>query len=238
MNLLAFDAVTARASVTITQDGQVRYCKTWDADRRHSIELPMMVQGALKAVGLKANVLDGIAVGVGPGSYTGIRIGIALAKGMSVGNAVPLIGVSSLEAVAEVYLNSIEPVFAFADLGNGYVGMAGYEKGHSSDSGVKVIFSERALTTEEAAHNIPAGAFLAGWGRYQVIDALNAGPETRFSQEAGLGTPEGNAIARIAERHLRLVGSDQGKTLHPHYLRPSTPELRYLAREAPPEVPN
>ncbi|QGQ98512.1 tRNA (adenosine(37)-N6)-threonylcarbamoyltransferase complex dimerization subunit type 1 TsaB [Paenibacillus psychroresistens] len=98
--ILALDTSTAAMSIAILEQGQLIQETHIHADRTHSLHLMPMIQELIKSVGMKLSDLSAIAVGVGPGSYTGVRIGVTAAKTLAWTLKVPIIGVSSLEAMA------------------------------------------------------------------------------------------------------------------------------------------
>jgi tRNA threonylcarbamoyladenosine biosynthesis protein TsaB len=98
--LLCLDTSTPTARVAIVDlDGQPRFSAEVTADR-HAGHLMPLCADALRAVGVAPHQLAGIACGGGPGSFTGLRVGLAAAKGMAMASEVPLHVVSSLEAMA------------------------------------------------------------------------------------------------------------------------------------------
>lgn len=98
--LLALDTSTAVMSVAILEEGRLLKEVHILADRTHSLHLMPMIQELIQACGMKLSELSAIAVGVGPGSYTGVRIGVTAAKTLAWTLKLPIIGVSSLEAMA------------------------------------------------------------------------------------------------------------------------------------------
>lgn len=98
--LLAIDTSTSVMTVALLVDGQVRDERDSWAERNHSLYLNPVISDMLRDNGLRPSDLTGIGVGVGPGSYTGIRIGVTVAKTMAWALRIPVAGVSSLEAMA------------------------------------------------------------------------------------------------------------------------------------------
>jgi tRNA threonylcarbamoyl adenosine modification protein YeaZ len=101
MRILALDSAVARCSATIVADGVVVAGYQQDLDRGQDAVLPVMAQDCLHDAGLEAADLDLIAVTVGPGSFTGIRGGVALAQGIAVAVDLPVIAVTVGEALAD-----------------------------------------------------------------------------------------------------------------------------------------
>lgn len=98
--LLALDTATSSLAVAVMEGGRVLAERTIHAERNHSAYLVTAIGDCLKAAGLAKQDLDGIAVGVGPGSYTGIRIAVTTAKTLAWSLRLPVYGVSSLAALA------------------------------------------------------------------------------------------------------------------------------------------
>jgi tRNA threonylcarbamoyladenosine biosynthesis protein TsaB len=101
MRIFALDSAVSRCSATIVADGTVIAGQQQDLDRGHATVLAVMAQGCLRDAGLTAADLDLVAVTVGPGSFTGIRGGIALAQGIGLAAGCPVIGVTVGESLAE-----------------------------------------------------------------------------------------------------------------------------------------
>jgi tRNA threonylcarbamoyladenosine biosynthesis protein TsaB len=216
------------------RDDCIRFDRTWDAGRRHSVEVAEVVESALSSSGMPAETLDGVVVGTGPGSYTGIRVGIALAKGLALAAGCPLVGVSSLEAVAHTLAGSDERIYAVADLGRGYVGLAVFEGVHA-DGRLRRIAEDRAMTVAESSQLVPSGALICGWGRRLLRNGISdtSGPD---SQASSCQTPRAAVLAEIGRLYLEAGSIDQRRSLQPNYLRPSSAEERAQAAEAPPEI--
>jgi len=98
--VLAFDTSTTYCSVALHLDGNIFQDET-EAGRRHSELLLPMTQSVLNDAGLELTDLDGIAFGAGPGSFTGLRIACGVAQGLAFATDLPIIGIGTLEAIAE-----------------------------------------------------------------------------------------------------------------------------------------
>ena len=102
--LLHLETATTNCSVALSQNGNLLHCiENNEADFRHSDHLHLFIEQLLKKAQIEAKQLSGIAVSMGPGSYTGLRIGVSSAKGLCYANDIPLIAVNSLEVLAAAY---------------------------------------------------------------------------------------------------------------------------------------
>ena len=101
---LLLETATTNCSVAIANNGKLLYCKESNSTNfRHSDYLHVFIEAAMKEVGLSFSALTAVGVSKGPGSYTGLRIGVSSAKGICYANDIPLIAVNTLEILAQRY---------------------------------------------------------------------------------------------------------------------------------------
>ena len=100
--ILSIETGTDICSVALANDGELMALRESDEGRDHAKKVAMFVDELLRETGVQPADLDAIAVGKGPGSYTGLRIGVSFAKGMCYALNIPLIAVGSLDALSEV----------------------------------------------------------------------------------------------------------------------------------------
>ena len=100
MRILAFESSAKAASVALLEDGVLAAERFVNNGKTHSATLMPMAEGLLRDCGTDPAELDYIAVAKGPGSFTGVRIGVSAAKGLGWAAEKPLLGVSTLEAMA------------------------------------------------------------------------------------------------------------------------------------------
>jgi tRNA threonylcarbamoyladenosine biosynthesis protein TsaB len=98
--ILALDASLSRCSAALLGDGRLLAHRMRDGDRGHAAALPPMAAAVLAEAGLRATDLDAVAAVVGPGGFTGLRAALALAHGIALGAGLPVIGVTTGEALA------------------------------------------------------------------------------------------------------------------------------------------
>ena len=100
--ILCIETGTDICSVGIAKDGELLSLRESDEGRDHARKVGVFVDELLRETGIAPDELDAVAVGKGPGSYTGLRIGVSFAKGLCYGVRKPLVAVGSLDALAEV----------------------------------------------------------------------------------------------------------------------------------------
>ena len=127
--LLALDTSTSTASVALFDGQRVVSETTWLAGREHSTRLMIEVQAALERVGRETHELTGLVVARGPGSFTGVRVALSVAKGLAAGLKIPVWGVSSLDVLAHAAGKVGLPVRAALEAGRGRYATGLYVRG-------------------------------------------------------------------------------------------------------------
>jgi tRNA threonylcarbamoyladenosine biosynthesis protein TsaB len=122
--ILAIDTATQYAGLALYSQAGIAAEEAWHAGRNHTIELMPRIVRMLKSANLTMPELTALAVSLGPGSFTGLRIGLAAAKGMALPHKLPMIGIPTLEAVAYPLRSEKLPVWAIVRAGRGRI-MAG-----------------------------------------------------------------------------------------------------------------
>src|SRR3989338_7200618 len=187
MNVLALDTSTEYCSVALWRDGAViGHCEL--VGQKHSEVLIEMVDSLLRDAGVKLTQLDGIAFGMGPGSFTGVRIACGAAQGLALGANLPVAGVCTLQALAEA---SGKPrVIAALDARMGEIYHAAYEK----REGAWVALSEPRLCKPEEAPPLPGNGWFGAGSGFAVHGAVLA--ERYAGQLQGAdGAPVPHAVA-------------------------------------------
>jgi tRNA threonylcarbamoyladenosine biosynthesis protein TsaB len=214
--LLAIDGVTEQAGIAVSRDDEIVLERSWEAGRNTAIEVPPAISEAMSAAGIAFSDLDAVVVGLGPGSYTGIRISVALAKGISVATGCDIIGVSTLEQIAFASASWTGPICAAMPVGADQIGIALFS-GPSSDW---TRVSDDTSYPRDALPALPSGTLVAG----PASSALTRAGVIMASSEAGIPRP--SCLLRIAMLAGRMHASGE---VVPNYLRLSTPEERLRA---------
>ncbi len=215
MRILALDSAVGRCSATLLADGEIMSSYQQDLDRGHASVLPVMVQDCLRIAGIRAAELDLIAVTVGPGSFTGIRGGIALALGIGVAVDRPVVGVT----VGEVLADSLP------QLGGRTLWCATT----SRKGRIFLEIGDEVLSLSVTELPNPKGPVaVAGGAAPDVASRLAARGVNVMLTDARL--PMGRHIALVAERRFR--GVIRPLPAEPLYVDP--PEARLPSGQPPP----
>ncbi len=216
MLLLGIDTATLTAAAALWRDGQV-IAERQRAVTTHSEMLLAMVDECCAEVGIAPRQLDGVVCGAGPGSFTGLRIGLATAKGLCFALDQPLLLVSSLAAMAARAPDGRVLATLDAFKGEVYAGLYDVAGGVPVPAGDEAVLAPEALLAQLAA--APA-AFVVGSGVAKYPALLAAG--RLLDPEPG---PRPADLLRLGA--ARLARGDQADlaTATPAYIRPSEAEL-------------
>ena len=124
--ILAIDSATRWAGLALHDGTAVIAEHGWRCANNHTIELSPAIEAMLGRAALDPADLAAVAVAIGPGSYTGLRVGLALAKGLALANGLPLIGVPTLDIVAASFGRRDEQLVVVAEAGRRRITAAGY----------------------------------------------------------------------------------------------------------------
>jgi tRNA threonylcarbamoyl adenosine modification protein YeaZ len=221
MKILAFDTALRACSVAVLVDGAIHGQGFEVRSRGHAEVLITMINQVCADAGIGMAEFDRLAVTVGPGTFAGVRIGIAAARGFAVSLSLPVVGVTTLEAVAASALSELNPgeshVTALFDARRGQV------YAQSFDPKLGSLAQPRAASPQEVLDDLPLGAgALVGDGAMILADILSANrPDLRLI--AVDRQPDAVIIGRLAaERSPARPGSGEPSPL---YLRPPDAKL-------------
>jgi tRNA threonylcarbamoyladenosine biosynthesis protein TsaB len=213
MRVLALETSTEYCSVALWQDGVIVE-RSDLAVQKHSEMLIAMLAALLKDEGLGIGDMDGIAFGMGPGSFTGVRIACGAAQGLAFGASLPVAGICTLEALAEA--SGKEKVIAVLDARMGEIYHAAYEK---HDGAWMEVSTPRLCKPEEAPPVSGDGWFGAGSGFTMYGEILSGRYAGQLQGMGGTAVPQAAAIAALgAAQFAQDRGVDAAEAL-PLYLR-------------------
>ena len=230
MLILAFETSAKAASVALTENGKLLGESYQNTGLTHSQTLMVMAEDVLKQCGKLAADVEAEAVAEGPGSFTGVRIGVAAAKGFAWGSEIPCYGVSTLEAMAESLGAFDGYVCPCMDARRSQV----YNALFLAEGGkLTRVAEDRAIALadlKEELKNCDKPVFLVGDGANLCYNTLKEEvpnlvlpPEHRIHQRAV-------GVAVLAQRMAEAGLAPSGGALVPNYLRLSQAEREKLER--------
>ena len=231
MLILAFETSAKAASVALMQGRKLLGESYQNTGLTHSQTLMVMAEDLLKSCGKTAADVQAVAVAEGPGSFTGIRIGVAAAKGFAWGKQIPCYGVSTLEAMAEslgAWRGYVCPVMD-ARRNQVYNALFRVDDGFlcrvAEDRAIAIAeLAEELKKIEEPILLVGDGSNLCYNTLKGTIPALVLPPEHRMHQRAA-------GVAIVAARMVEAGIAPSGNDLAPNYLRLSQAERERLERE-------
>ena len=231
MLILAFETTAKAGSVALLEDNKLLAESYQNTGLTHSQTLMVMAEDMLKAAGKTMADVNAVAVAEGPGSFTGVRIGVAAAKGLAWGGELPCYGVSTLESMAltlGAYQGYICPVM---DARRGQVYNALF---YVNSGALERVSEDRAIALSDLAEelkNLEGPVFLVGDGSNltyntlkDTIPSLVLPPEHRMHQRA-------SGVALAAAAKIAAGDSGDAAAMTPNYLRLSQAERERMEKE-------
>lgn len=213
MNILALETSTEYCSVALWQDGTVsERCEL--VGQKHSEVLMAMVDALLKDAGFTIRDMGGIVFGKGPGSFTGVRIACGVAQGLALGIDRKVVGICTLEALAEA--SGKNKVIAALDARMGELYLAAYEK---TDGGWMTVAEPCLCKADDAPAVAGEGWFGVGSGFAVSGDALQARYGNQLSGMDAQAIPLASAVARLAAGEFAKGNAVDAAEALPFYLR-------------------
>ena len=223
MRILAIDTSSFTCSVAVLADGQVADI-SFTSPTTHSSHLMGMIDQSLKLIRVRPNDLDGIAVTRGPGTFTGLRIGISAAKGMALACGKPLVGISGLEALAVQAADPSRLLCPMVDARRSEV----YHACYRLVAGVLGrVADEKACPPKKVLEGIGEPCLFVGNGAELYRDLIRESMgETGIVAPAVQNIIRASTIARLAADRLQKSECHDPGSLVPLYIRKSDVELK------------
>ncbi len=217
--ILAIDTATQYASLALYRSNGIFAEDSWFSGRKHTQELTPRITRMLTLAELEVADLDALAVALGPGSFTGLRIGLAVAKGMALPHKLPVIGVPTLDILAHPFKDFGLPVWTIAEAGRGRILATCYN--HVEDQW-QALIDPYVTNFSELALKIDTHALCVGEIDTEAAQLL----QRQSNQNAYVVPPAARLrragyLAEIAAHRLEASYEDDPDTLVPIYT--STP---------------
>jgi tRNA threonylcarbamoyladenosine biosynthesis protein TsaB len=219
--VLTVDTSSPQGSIAL-YDGQRLSTRSWPAGRSHTTTLLSEIHHLLDTAEVEVAALAAIGVAIGPGTFTGLRVGLGVAKGFHLATGIPLIAISTLEATAMPFAGCGRIVIPVVAAGRGRITWARYFPG---DDGLQAVEPPRNSTVDELAETLRAGGpvVVAGELTDAEADIVSSLPNT-FLPALPLRLRHPGAIAALTWRRFHQNDFDDAPSIEPIYLsRPTTP---------------
>jgi tRNA threonylcarbamoyladenosine biosynthesis protein TsaB len=212
--LLAVDTSTAQMGLALYDGAQVAGEFAWRSSQRHTVELAPAISDLLARCGLTIEDLDALGVALGPGSFTSLRVGLSLVKGLALARHLPLVGIPTLDILAAAQPASRLPLAALIQAGRGRLALGWYK---SSKSGWQSKGPARVVTLGALMDEIESPAIVCG--------ELTADERRKLSEKSGVHvvSPAGSVrrpaiLAELAWTRWQNGKVDDEASLAPIYL--------------------
>ena len=224
MLTLAFDTSSKTASVSLLRDKTVLYETIINKGLNHSEVLLPAIDDACRLTGIQLPEIDLFACTLGPGSFTGLRIGVSTLKGLMLSTEKPAAGVSTLAALALNVQKKENIICSMMDAGRGQVYLAYYQ--YDKDGILSQIEAARTLDPQGISYSYEEDVIYVGDGAIKYTDLISS-----FSTKNKIAPAEQQFICASAVGALAIEKYNRNDLLDlatcvPHYLRSTDAELK------------
>ena len=215
--MLALDTSSRMASVALTRPEVFVAEYTWAAGQNHAKQLLPVIKAVLSENGASLQDLTALAVAIGPGSFNGLRVGLATAKGLALSLSLPLVGVSTLEVEAYGHAAAPWPVCAVHDAGRGQLAWAAYQ--NTSKLGWRQLLAPRITDPEELLAAVDSRTLFTGELPQWFLPQLKAALGRRVVLPSlAASARRGAWLAELAWQRCTAGEVADAATLQPLYL--------------------
>lgn len=221
-HILSIDTSDQVLGIDLSRDGEPIATHVIDEPRVHAARLVPTVVEVLNGAGCTMSDLAGVAVAMGPGSYTGLRIGVSAAKGLCYALSIPLIGIPTMDAMARALRRDRDATSLITCLTSrkGEVYAQGWMVGRTVSSVSEAVSLKLDAADEFIAAFGLSSAALVGSGSRLLLDAVTGGDELglhRFPEEHTVATVRG--VALMAAERFAQGAFDDVAAFEPFYLK-------------------
>lgn len=217
MKLLGIETATMVGSVAVVNQLDVVASYLWNIESAHSEHLMVAIEQILADASLSLQELDGVAISIGPGSFTGLRIGLSTAKGLCYATGLPLVTVPTLDALASRLVFCKYQVCPMLDAKKGEVYASIYQ---TADGEIRRLCPPEAIPPELLLKTISQPTIFSGKGaivyRESILKTL--GKKAYFAPP-DLNYPAATAVARLGFSALQNGETAELFSVEPSYLR-------------------
>jgi tRNA threonylcarbamoyladenosine biosynthesis protein TsaB len=211
--LLAVDTSTTQVGLALYDGAQVIAECAWRSRRRHTVELAPAIADLLTRCGLAMDGVHALGVALGPGSFTSLRVGLALVKGLALSKRIPLIGISTLDILAHAQPASKHPLLCAIQAGRGRFALGVYK---SSRKGWQAQVQARVVSLEALMDEVKSPSILCGEFSAEERQKINVENIQLASPTQSVRRPA--VLAELAWARWQAGDVDDEASLAPIYL--------------------
>lgn len=217
--LLAVDTSTTQVGLAIHDGSQVIGEYAWRSSQRHTVELAPAIFELLARCGLGMEDVRALGVALGPGSFTSLRVGLSLVKGLALSRQLPLVGIPTLDILAAAQVQSKLPLVVAIQAGRGRFAVGWYKR---SRNGWRAKAPARVLTMDALIDEVTSPAILCGELTAKERQTLAGKSEFQLVSPAqSVRRPA--VLAELAWTRWQAGDVDDEATLAPIYLHVAEP---------------
>ena len=214
--LLAVDTSTRLMGISLYDGAQVLYEAVWNTQNHHTVELAPAVEDAFRKTGLTTDDLGALAVATGPGSFTGLRIGIALVKGVALAKKLPTVGVSSFDMIAAAQPMGNLPLAAILRAGRKRLSVGWYT---ANESAWIATGKMKVLEPAELIEQTQTRTQLCGELNQAERELFSSYPEKFVLSSPAYSLRRPSFLAEVAWLRWQNQNTQDPATLAPVYLQ-------------------
>lgn len=224
--LLAVDTSTGQVGLALYDGAQVIGEYAWRSIQRHTMELAPAIAELLARCGLSMNDVQALGVALGPGSFTSLRVGLSLVKGLSLSRHIPLIGIPTLDILANAQTASKLPLAVAIQAGRGRFALGWYKRSSPVDKSTKNAWQAqgpaRVVTVEALKDEVKSPSLLCGEFTSEDRQKLETNTDVHLVSPAqSVRRPA--ILAELAWKRWQAGDVDDEASLAPIYLHTAEP---------------
>ena len=213
--LLAIDTSTEWIGIALFNGTNVLAEQIWRSKNYHTVELVPAIKEMLTKTQTRASSLTGIGVALGPGSFTGLRIGLSVAKGIALGQKLPVAGIPTLEILAAAQPGLRRPMLAFLEVGRGRYAYARY---HYKQGSWQAITDIAVNYIRDMASTIKSPIYVVGDMDAEQRQILGRKWKTARLASPSLCLRRPAVLAELAWAKIQAGQADDAASLAPIYV--------------------
>jgi len=224
--LLAVDTSTTQMGLALYDGAQVLGEYAWRSRQRHTVELAPAIADLLARCALTINDVHALGVALGPGSFTSLRVGLALVKGLAMSRHIPLVGIPTLDILAHAQLQSKHPLAVAIQAGRGRYALGWYKRSSPADKASRKQWQAqgdaRVVTLEALIAEVQTPSVVCGEFTAEVRQKISSNENIQLASPASsIRRPA--MLAELAWARWQSGDVDDEAALAPIYLHVAEP---------------